>query len=112
MKRAEIKSFIDTRDFPIIDRSIQKRLAEILEDTKITQGETLKRMRETVGLTQKELAEVLKISQTLVSLWEKGQKQPDPYMLQWIAVLYGFSIEKFLFQFGYELPENDSFFYE
>jgi len=104
MKRIEKKTEIDIKNFPILTQRTKQELADILTDESLSQGETLKRMRELTGTTQKELAEILKVSQTLISLWEKGIKHPDAYMLQWLSVLYGFSVEKFLFQFGYDMP--------
>jgi len=39
--------------------------------------ERLKQLREERGLTQKQLAEMLNISRSALSLYESGQRQPD-----------------------------------
>jgi len=44
-------------------------------------GDTLKRMREAAGLTQKELADAIGASQGSVSKWEAGTSMPDGYHL-------------------------------
>ena len=40
-------------------------------------GETIKRLRESMGLSQKELAQILKISNQRLSNWEKDINQPN-----------------------------------
>ena len=52
-------------------------------------GENLKNIRETSGLSQKRLAELLNISQQRVSEWECGKVEPTLYyLIKLIATLH------------------------
>lgn len=59
-------------------------------------GELLSRLRKEHGMTQKQVAEVLQISDRTVSKWERGAGLPDVSMLKGISALYGVDIEKIL----------------
>lgn len=59
-------------------------------------GELLSRLRKERGMTQKQVAEVLQISDRTVSKWERGAGLPDVSMLKGISALYGVDIEKIL----------------
>lgn len=65
-----------------------------MDMTKI--GELLSRLRKERGMTQKQAAEVLQVSDRTISKWERGAGLPDVSMLQGISVLYGVDIEKIL----------------
>lgn len=55
-----------------------------------------KKTREQSGLTQKQVADALGVTQSAVSLWETGQSLPRAEMLIKIAKLYGCSISDLL----------------
>lgn len=48
-------------------------------------GEKLRRARQLVGLTQRDLAELLGVSHSAVAKWETDQLEPNTSMLQRIA---------------------------
>lgn len=48
----------------------------------INLGERLKQARKAAGLTQRQLAEKIGVSNTSVSNWEKGISSPDPDTIQ------------------------------
>ncbi len=48
-------------------------------------GENIKRIRESCGLTQKQLAEMLDISPSAVGMYEQGRRIPDADMLSRIC---------------------------
>lgn len=45
-------------------------------------GETIRNARKALGLTQRQLADSLGVSNTSVSNWEKGLSRPDADMIQ------------------------------
>lgn len=45
-------------------------------------GETIRNARKSLGLTQRQLADSLGVSNTCVSNWEKGLSRPDADMIQ------------------------------
>ena len=45
-------------------------------------GETIRNARKTLGLTQRQLAEKIGVSNTCISNWEKGLSRPDADMIQ------------------------------
>ena len=45
-------------------------------------GETIRNARKSLGLTQRQLAEQLGVSNTSVSNWEKGLSRPDADLIQ------------------------------
>ena len=53
-------------------------------------------MRVDNNLTQKELAEVLKVSHTTIYHWEKGEQQPSLEMLARIALYFQASTDYLL----------------
>ncbi len=59
-------------------------------------GELLSRLRKERGLTQREVAEHLQISDRTVSKWERGAGLPDISLLQEISRIYGVEIEAVL----------------
>ena len=70
-----------------------------------TQGERIKKLRKSKGVTQRELAERLGISEQAVSKWEKNLSNPSTKNLLQIAKIFGVSITYF-----YQItlfPKND-----
>lgn len=45
-------------------------------------GEKLREARKNIGLTQKQLAEIVGAKHNSISNWEKGQNQPDAEMIR------------------------------
>ena len=64
-------------------------------DSKKT-GELLCRLRKEKGMTQKQTAEKLQVSDRTVSKWERGMGLPDVSLWKAISALYGVEIEKVL----------------
>lgn len=59
-------------------------------------GETIKRLREEIHLTQRELAEKLQISDKAVSKWETARGLPDISLLSDLAEALGVSIAELM----------------
>lgn len=59
-------------------------------------GLLLSRLRRERGLTQREVAECLQISDRTVSKWERGAGLPDISMLRALSKIYGVEIETIL----------------
>ena len=59
-------------------------------------GELLGRLRKEKGMTQKQAAEWLQISDRTISKWERGMGLPDVSLWKGISALYGVEIEKIL----------------
>ena len=57
-------------------------------------AESLRRERERMGLSQKDLAEQLGVSQALISQYENGSTSPTVYLSVKIAKLFGTTVEK------------------
>lgn len=61
-----------------------------MEHSVKTFGERLRLARETAGLTQEQLADLLGVDQVQVSKWERGNTQPRMDRLQRIGAAVGF----------------------
>lgn len=59
-------------------------------------GELLSCLRKEKGMTQKQAAEWLQISDRTISKWERGMGLPDVSLWKGISALYGVEIEKIL----------------
>lgn len=59
-------------------------------------GSTIKELREKKGLTQKELAERIKVSDKTVSKWETGKGLPDIGIIEELSKALGISIAELL----------------
>lgn len=68
-----------------------------------TQGERIKKLRKSKGVTQRELAQRLGISEQAVSKWEKSLSNPSTKNLLQIAKIFGVSITYF-----YQSEESQS----
>lgn len=55
-----------------------------------------KEKRERLNITQKEVARILNVSNTTISMWETGDTLPRADMLPKIAALYGCTIDDLL----------------
>ena len=56
-------------------------------------AERLQELRAERGLTQAQLAEVLKLDRSAVSHWEGGRRMPDAQLLQQLAGFFGVSLD-------------------
>ena len=58
--------------------------------------EKLKTLRKSVGLTQEQLAEQLKVKRSTVAMWETGQNTPPTKYLVELADVFGCSVDELL----------------
>ena len=61
-----------------------------------TMGEVISTLRKEKGLTQKELADRLNITDKAVSKWERGVACPDTQLIPKLAAILGLSVEELL----------------
>lgn len=54
---------------------------------KVNFSENLKNLREEKGLSQRQLAEEIKVSQANISRWEKGTQSPS---IEWLIIIAQF----------------------
>ena len=59
-------------------------------------GETISTLRKEMGLTQKELADQLNITDKAVSKWERDAACPDTQLIPKLAEIFGVSIEELM----------------
>ena len=67
-------------------------------------GNNIRRLRMARNMTQRELAENLRISVQAVSKWERGYTYPDIFMLVPIARIFDISLDEL---FGYDKIEYE-----
>ena len=60
----------------------------------MTFGEAIKEKRESLGLTQQDLAEKLFVSRQTVCRWENGSRCPDLIMAKKISMVLGISMDE------------------
>ena len=70
-------------------------------------SETLARLRRENGMTQAELASRLGISKSAVSMYERGNREPELDLLQAMADLFGVSVNVLLGRQDPELVNAD-----
>ena len=61
-----------------------------------TMGELIAILRKTKGLTQKDLSEMLNVSDKAVSRWERGESYPDIELIPVIAKLFGITADELI----------------
>jgi transcriptional regulator with XRE-family HTH domain len=59
-------------------------------------GERLRKLREERGLLQRQLADILKLTQQTISLYESNQREPDAETLKKIADFFNTTIDYLL----------------
>lgn len=59
-------------------------------------GQTLRRLREERNLTQTELADLLGVAPSFISLLERGERQPSVETLARLAGIFGVSYDDLL----------------
>lgn len=69
----------------------------VADVTKRKEGERLKALREAVGWTQQDAADVAGSSVSSVSQWERGEKRPGHNYLRLLATAWGISVDDFVF---------------
>lgn len=62
-------------------------------------GENIKRLRKRKGVTQEQIGEVLGISVTAVSKWERNETYPDITLLFPLAQYFGVTLDELM---GYD----------
>lgn len=70
-------------------------------------GQKIRVLRKNKGITQEQLAEILKVSTPAISKWESGQTYPDISLLPIIARYFQVTID-FLFDFSDKLTYEDT----
>lgn len=68
-------------------------------------GSRLAKARNSLGLSQDQVAEALGVKRPLISYWESGHRTIDSVNLSKLAALYGYSIHHFLAGPEAEFPE-------
>jgi transcriptional regulator with XRE-family HTH domain len=66
-------------------------------------SERVKKIRKEAGLTQKELAQILKISSGTVAMWEMGKRNPSLKTLEGLSKIFSAPTD-YLLGFTDELP--------
>lgn len=56
----------------------------------------IRNYRSKLNLTQKELAKILKVSQSTIGMWENGERKPDIIMLKKLAEIFGCTADALL----------------
>ena len=56
----------------------------------------IRQLRKEKGITQKELADILKVSDSALSFWEQGKYEPDNKSLATLASYFGVTIDYLL----------------
>ena len=72
--------------------------------TNQTMAETISARRKELGMTQKELAEKLNITDKAVSKWERGIACPDTASIPKLAQMLGISVEELMTSQTAEIP--------
>ena len=66
-------------------------------------GAHIKRLRETMGMTQRKLAQEMNVSPAAVAYWETGRSMPSTENLLSLADIFGCSLDAL---FGRDGPER------
>ena len=67
-------------------------------------GENLKKLRTSMGLSQKELGDLSQLGQSNISAWERGERSPLPEGLVKLATFFGCSVDYLI---GYSVKPNE-----
>lgn len=68
-------------------------------------GERIQELRKKSGMTQEQLAELLRVSPQAISKWERGVANPDLYLIPDIAEVFNVSADYLL---GIAMPDTES----
>lgn len=83
---------------------VQKKGGDFVDQEKI--GILLRRLRTQRGMTQKQLAQRISLSDKTISKWERGLGCPDLSVLPELAALFGITLEDLLAGQLPETPQN------
>ena len=67
---------------------------------------TIKRLRNGAGISQKQLASIVNLSQQAVAKWESGVAEPDTRALRVLADYFGVSVDYLLGRDANEAPSE------
>lgn len=70
-------------------------------------GNKIRKLRTERGWTQSELAEKLSVSESAISYYETGKREPDTETLHKLATLFNVSLDYLLGRSNMRNPEND-----
>lgn len=73
-------------------------MKNLSERDKTTVAVNIRKLRENAGLTQRELAEKLYVSDNVISKWERGESLPDPENLARIAEVFGVEVSAIVYE--------------
>ena len=73
-------------------------MQNISDKDKKTVAVNIRKLREQAGLTQKELADRLYLSDNVVSKWERGESLPDPETLARLAETFGVEVGAIVYE--------------
>ena len=88
-----------------IIKTQSKNHKEVMNMDQVKTGQLIKRLRTELGMTQKQLAERINVSDKAVSKWERGNGCPDVSLLSALADVFGTDIRVLL---SGEIDKNES----
>ena len=74
----------------------QDILCDMVEKSSTQRGKRLKALREAAGLSQRELAERLRVHHSNIGFWESGAVPPRSEVLPTMADIFGVRVEELL----------------
>ena len=74
-----------------------------------TLGEKIKTLRETMNITQPELAKITEVSNGMISLWENNKHEPKASHIKKLAIVFKVSADYLL---GLENEDGSKYEYE
>src|SRR5580692_5728657 len=74
-------------------------------------GDRLAKARDQVGLTQEEVALLVRQPRPVVSNWEQGERQPNEQQLTKLAAIYRMPLEHLLGSVEHPRPEFEQLFF-
>ncbi|ACV28826.1 transcriptional regulator, XRE family [Anaerococcus prevotii DSM 20548] len=61
-------------------------------------GNRLKKLRLSRGLSQKEMADILKVTRPLISMYEAGNRMPSPNIMKKYSIIFKKSVDDIFFR--------------
>lgn len=71
-------------------------------------ADRLKELRRELAISQRELAETLKLSPSTIAMYETGQREPDSKVLDQLADLFNVSLDYLVGRSDVRQPQPDS----
>lgn len=78
------------------NRSFKKKIERMNFMDQKTMGSFIAALRKTSGMTQRQLAEMLAVSDKTISHWERGESAPDLSMIPVLAEIFGVTCDEIL----------------